>query len=213
MSCLGRFLVDSKHPSHRLILVYFKEFPYLRFPNQNFMKALFFSLFLCFAFLGVKAQVPQAIKYQGIIRTNNGDLLSDSTFNVKITIRDSAFNGTVIYEESHSVTTNPFGSFGLNVGQGAVLSGVFSDIIWGSGDKFLEQSVDFGTGYVSTGVMQFLSVPYALHAGNGLPSGAIPGQVLSVDNNGNFVWINPDAIGTTGTGSDSKTLIFTSDGF
>lgn len=54
------------------------------------------------------------------------------------------------------------------------LSGVFSDISWGSGDKFLEQSVDFGTGYVSTGVMQFLSVPYALHAGNGLPSGALP---------------------------------------
>jgi hypothetical protein len=36
---------------------------------------------------------------------------------------------------------------------------------------------------------------------------------LSVDSNGNFVWINPDAIGTTGTGSNAKTLIFTSDGF
>lgn len=177
------------------------------------MKSLLFSILMCIAFFEVKAQVPQAIKYQGVIRTNNGDLLSDSTFNVKISIHDLTANGTIIYEEVHATTTNPFGSFGLNVGQGAALSGEFSSIDWGSGDKFLEQSVDFGNGFISTGVMQFLSVPFALHAGNGLPAGAAPGQVLSVDSNGNFVWINPDAIGTTGTGSNAKTLIFTSDGF
>jgi hypothetical protein len=179
------------------------------------MKVLLSAFFVCIAFYGLKAQVPQAIKYQGVIRTNNGDLLSDSTFIVKITIHEGSFNGTIVYEETHGATTNAFGSFGLNVGQGTVLSGDFSSISWGSGDKFLEQSVDFGAGYVSTGVMQFLSVPYALHAGNGLPAGGAPGQVLSVDSNGNFVWINPDAIGTgtTGAGSDSKTLIFTSDGF
>jgi hypothetical protein len=196
-----------------IYLGYVNTIPYLRFPNQNFMKALFSAILMCIAIYGLKAQVPQAIKYQGIIRTNNGDLLSDSTFMVKISIHEGSFDGALVYEETHSATTNAFGSFGLNVGQGTPLSGDFSTISWGGGDKFLEQSVDFGAGYVSTGVMQFLSVPYALHAGNGLPAGASPGQVLSVDSNGNFVWINPDAIGTTGTGSDSKTLTFTSDGF
>jgi hypothetical protein len=195
------------------ISAHLKKNSYLRIPNQNFMKSLLFAFFSCIAFFSANAQVPQAIKYQGVIRTNNGDLLSDSTFNVKISIHDLTANGTIIYEEIHATTTNPFGSFGLNVGQGATISGEFSAIDWGGGDKFLEQSVDFGSGFISTGVMQFLSVPFALHAGNGLPAGATPGQVLSVDSNGNFVWINPDAIGTTGTGSDSKTLIFTSDGF
>ncbi|MDZ4751898.1 MAG: hypothetical protein SGI87_09810 [Flavobacteriales bacterium] len=177
------------------------------------MKALLISLLICFALQGIEAQVPQAIKYQGVIRTNNGDLLSDSTFSVKITIREASFDGSILYEETHNATTNPFGSFGLNVGLGTVLSGEFFAISWASGDKYLEQSVDFGEGYISTGVMQFLSVPYALHAGNGLPSGALPGQVLSVDSNGNFIWVNPENIGTIGSGSDAKTLIFTSDGF
>lgn len=177
------------------------------------MKALSILVLMCISMVSW-SQVPQAIKYQGVIRSNNGDLLSDSTFVVKITIRDVSFNGPVIYEENHNATTNAFGSFSLNIGQGSNPTSDFATIDWGAGNKYLEQSVDFGNGYVSTGAMQFLSVPYALHAGNGLPAGGTAGQVLTIDANGNFVWTNPENIGnTTPTGSSAKTLVFTADGF
>ncbi|MDZ4824610.1 MAG: hypothetical protein SH856_14225 [Flavobacteriales bacterium] len=177
------------------------------------MKITITLILLSIAFLSAHAQAPQAIKYQGVIRASNGDLLGDSTFTVKITIHDSVINGPVVYEELHTTTTNSFGSFALNVGQGTVLSGVFAEVEWGTGDKYLEQNVDFGSGFISTGAMQFLSVPYALHAANGLPTGGTTGQVLSIDSNGNFIWLDPSEIGITSGGSNGKTLVFTTDGF
>ena len=121
------------------------------------------------------AQAPQAFKYQAIARDNAGAILSSASLNVRISIHDGTPTGTVVYKESHSVTTNTFGLFSLDIGMGTPLSGTFSAITWGTGNKYVQQEVDFGSGFVNMGTAQLLSVPYALYAqtsGSGGSGGA-----------------------------------------
>src|SRR5690606_16387781 len=124
--------------------------------------------FLFALFCGVLfSQAPQAIKYQGVARNASGSLLSNQAITVRLSIHDINPGGTVVYKESHSATTNQFGLYSVNIGQGAVISGLFSSVNWGSGAKYIEQEVDFGSGFISMGTSQFLSVPYALYASGG----------------------------------------------
>ena len=112
------------------------------------------------------AQAPQAFKYQAVARDNAGLILSSASLNVRISIHDGTPTGAVVYKEAHSVTTNTFGLFSLDIGMGTPLSGTFSSINWGSGNKYVQQEVDFGAGYLNMGTAQLLSVPYALYAQN-----------------------------------------------
>lgn len=130
-------------------------------------KLLFITTFCLLITTALNAQVPQSIKYQGIARNASGAALNSQTISVRITIRDNSAAGPIVYQESHSTTTNPYGLYNLNLGTGTVLSGTFSAINWGVNLKFIEQEVDFGSGYVNMGASQFLSVPYALYAASG----------------------------------------------
>jgi hypothetical protein len=132
------------------------------------MKKLLIVASFCIALLNsLNAQAPQSIKYQGVARNAAGNALNNQTLTVRITIRDNTTSGPIVYQESHNTTTNQFGLYNLNLGSGSVLSGTFSAINWGVNLKFIEQEVDFGSGFVNMGVSQFLSVPYALYAANG----------------------------------------------
>ena len=72
------------------------------------------------------AQIPQAMKYQGIARNNGGTALANQALTVRLTIHDLTPNGTTVYQETHTVTTSPFGLYNINMGMGTVLSGTFS---------------------------------------------------------------------------------------
>jgi|GEM_PF-631705 len=118
------------------------------------------------------AQTPGGINYQTVIRDGNGNELANISMSLQMSIRIGAPNGDIIYVETHDVTSNSWGLVNLVVGNGAVQSGNFSDINWGSGEKYLETAIDTdGQGnYTILGVTQFLSVPYSLHAANGMHS-------------------------------------------
>lgn len=132
------------------------------------MKKLLIVTSFCLALLNyLNAQAPQSIKYQGVARNAAGNALNNQTLTVRITIRDNTSNGPIVYQETHNTTTSPFGLYNLNLGTGSVLSGTFSTINWAVNLKYIEQEVDFGSGFVNMGVSQFLSVPYALYAANG----------------------------------------------
>jgi hypothetical protein len=118
------------------------------------------------------AQSPQAFKYQAVARDANADVLASSSLSVRVGIHDQTSSGTLVYQESFSVTTNAFGLFNIEIGTGTVISGAFTSIDWATNDKHMEVEIDFGNGYVSMGTSQLLSVPYALHAANGLASGS-----------------------------------------
>jgi hypothetical protein len=125
------------------------------------------------AFAGF-SQSPQAIKYQGVARNAAGTTISSSTLTVQILVHNITATGSVIYSENHVVSTNTFGLYNINIGQGTVITGTFTSINWGTGSKFIEQQVDFGTGFVNMGTSQFLSVPYALYSLNGATGPAGP---------------------------------------
>lgn len=130
-------------------------------------KQLLLAAFALVLSTGLQAQVPQSIKYQGIARNAAGIALNSQVISVRISIRDNAAAGPIVYQENHNVTTSPYGLYNLNLGTGSVLQGTFSAINWGVNTKFIEQEVDFGAGYVNMGASQFLSVPFALYAANG----------------------------------------------
>src|SRR5687767_14082430 len=105
------------------------------------------------------AQIPQSMKYQGIARNPNGTALANSNLTVRVSIHDGANNGPIVFQETHAVTTSSFGLYNLNLGTGTVIQGTFSAINWGVGTKWIEQEVDFGSGFLGMGTSQFLSVP------------------------------------------------------
>jgi len=126
-------------------------------------------LIFLFSFFGVgmiNAQSPDMFSYQAVARDDQGNVLSNQDVSIKISILQGSANGTAVYEEEHSKTTNAQGLVNLMIGDGSVLSGTFSNIDWSSGPYFLKIGMDEtgGTDYSTMGTSQLLSVPYAMYA-------------------------------------------------
>lgn len=112
----------------------------------------------------LSAQAPDAINYQAIARDATGAPLAEQAIDVRMSILEGATPTTLVYEETHAVTTNATGLFTLAIGQGSASSGSFSSIDWGSGTYHLQVAINTGSGFVELGTMPFLSVPYAMYA-------------------------------------------------
>lgn len=112
------------------------------------------------------AQTPQRISYQAVVRNSSGALVTNTAVGMRISILQAASNGTAVYVETHTPTTNANGVATLQIGGGTVVSGTFSTINWAGNLYFLKTETDpaGGTTYSITGTTQFLSVPYALNA-------------------------------------------------
>lgn len=120
------------------------------------------------AVIVANAQTPQKFNYQAIARNVSGQELTNQNISIRISIVDLTPNGNVLYQETHSVITSPMGLFSLEIGGGTIVSGVFTNINWGNGDKYIKTEIDpaGGTSYTAAGTSQLLSVPYALNALN-----------------------------------------------
>ncbi len=114
------------------------------------------------------SQSPQAFKYQAVVRDAAGDILDNQLVSFRIGIRDVSAVGTLLYQETFTLTTNQFGLASVEIGNGTPtpVSGIFADIDWGTNSKFLEVELDPDGGIVFSpmGTTQILSVPYALYA-------------------------------------------------
>ncbi len=124
-----------------------------------------FSLFLSLTAL---AQSPQAVCYQAVATDAAGTELVSRNITVHAKIMQGSFDGTVVRDEMHTVTTDDYGLFNLNIGEGTPEPGSpdFQTIDWGNGPFFLSIDMDpnGGTDFVSLGTSQILSVPYALYS-------------------------------------------------
>lgn len=133
------------------------------------MKKLLLTLFAAVAFYTAQAQAqaPQKFNYQAVARNTTGVELANQAIGIKISILDGAPNGTEVYAETQTVTTNTFGLFTLKVGGGNVVSGNFSAINWAAGSKYIKTELDptGGSNYTVAGTSELISVPYALYAG------------------------------------------------
>ncbi|HZV43855.1 MAG TPA: hypothetical protein VFF90_05235, partial [Saprospiraceae bacterium] len=132
-------------------------------------KAFSICLVLLGFFFSLEAQSPLKMSYQSVIRDGAGDLVVNHSVRTKISILKGSANGTVVYSESHSITTNTNGLATLTIGAGTVNSGSISAINWAQGPYFIKTETDptGGINYTIIGTSELLSVPYALYSANG----------------------------------------------
>ncbi len=125
------------------------------------MKKQTFTIIFFFLFtVLLNAQVPQAFKYQAVVRDASGQAIANQSITLGI---DLFQNGNKVYSEDHSAKTNDLGLVNLEIGRGMLVAGSFSAIDW-SIPTTIEVWMDRGNGFEKLGDAELLSVPYALHA-------------------------------------------------
>ncbi|WP_299883411.1 hypothetical protein [uncultured Lacinutrix sp.] len=175
--------------------------------------------YLCIVFImfssTIFSQVPEMFNYQAIIKNSSNVLIQNETISIRISILQGSETGTVVYSETHSITTDDNGLFSLNIGAGSTTD-VFSAIDWGSNSFYIKSEIDTmgGTNYTIFGANKLLSVPYALYAKstsaldaniNGVTDIQIP--INNVISSSSFVMLDSDIntlygySGNTGTWS------------
>ncbi|MCP4126453.1 MAG: collagen-like protein, partial [Gammaproteobacteria bacterium] len=109
------------------------------------------------------AQAPQSFKYQAIARDVEGNIISNKQISLRISLLQGSNSGKIVYSETHDLQTTAFGLILLEIGNGNVNTGNFSDITWGNDNYYVSIDIDAhgGTDFVSMGISQLLSVPYA----------------------------------------------------
>jgi hypothetical protein len=127
---------------------------------------LSFIIIVAFGMGTTHAQSPDMFNYQAVARNSQGEVIANQSVGVKISILQGSTNGSVVYSEEHSVTTNDNGLVSMKVGNGSSLSGSFSNIDWSSGPYYIQVGLDEtgGTSYTTMGTTQLVSVPYAKYA-------------------------------------------------
>ncbi len=130
------------------------------------MRKIFIIIAAVWITTSVFAQPPEKISYQAVIRDTGNNLITNQTIGMQISILQGTADGTSVYEEIQTPTTNANGLVSFEIGAGTIVSGSFATIDWANGPYFIKTETDptGETSYTITGVSQLLSVPYALHA-------------------------------------------------
>jgi hypothetical protein len=134
------------------------------------MKQLFSAFLTVFIvsinMVRINAQTPQKFNYQGIARDTKGNPMGKQTLGIKLSVLPTADATTPEYEEVQTITTNEFGLYTLQIGNGTAVSGTMKDVKWETGNKYIRVDIDpqGGTNYADAGTTQLLSVPYAIYA-------------------------------------------------
>ena len=122
------------------------------------------------------AQAPQGINYQATIRNNSGALLINQSVTLRFNVIQGLLTNSPIYIEQHIISTDNIGSVSLVIGQGTSSLGQFNQLNWSLGNFYLGIDINSGSGFVTMGTTQLLSVPYALYSetSGSLSSGIVP---------------------------------------
>lgn len=109
-----------------------------------------------------KAQSPQKMSYQVVIRNSNDSLVINKKVAVRITILKDLINSKSVYSEMFTPTTNENGLITIEIGGAKGMD----TINWASGAYYIQTETDTkgGANYSITSTTQLLSVPYALYA-------------------------------------------------
>jgi len=106
------------------------------------------------------------MSYQSVLRDAQNRLITNRQVGVEISILRNSPNGTVVYAERQTATTNAHGLVTVEIGTGELISGAIATIQWGNGTYYIRLRVDLngGSNYTYTNTNQVLTVPYAFHA-------------------------------------------------
>ena len=81
------------------------------------------------------AQVPQKFNYQGIARDTKGNPMGKQTLGIKLSVLPTSDATTPEYEEVQTITTNEFGLYTLQIGNGTAVTGTMKEVKWETGNK------------------------------------------------------------------------------
>jgi trimeric autotransporter adhesin len=144
----------------------------IRLPMRKLALFLFLGITFLVACADIRAQ--KAFNYQAVIR--QGDLvLANKSLTIRVSLMQGLPNPVSIYTETHAISSNAYGMINLRVGEGIKVSGDFALVNWGQGGVSIKLEADLkdGSGYISIGESEILSIPVALYAldGNQGPAG------------------------------------------
>ena len=138
------------------------------------IKNLISIIALAISTVSASAQVPDAMRFQTVLRDANGLLIANKSVGIRLTIEaKNGSNTTDLYAETFTTTTSLDGIATVVFGKGDVVSGntysSFADIDWSSAEaeRWMKVEVDpnGGSNYsVISGESQLLSAPYAMMA-------------------------------------------------
>jgi hypothetical protein len=121
--------------------------------------------------------VPQGINYQAVARDTSGNVLTNQSFTVQLSVIEVSPAGSISWQETHGVNTNEYGLFTLIIGQGVNTgigsSAMFDSVGWGTSKHYIKVELNDGNGFIDMGTTEFMSVPYALQSANSGPQGPI----------------------------------------
>ncbi len=120
------------------------------------------SVVLClFIFAQVQAAPPAGINYQGRLLDDNGVPITAADLTFTVRIYDQAYNGTLLFYETHAVDIND-GVYSFVIGDGdAPNMGVLNTSLFADGSRWLEIVVE---GETLSPRHEFLSSPFSLQA-------------------------------------------------
>ena len=180
--------------------------------NINIMKKFIFFFFALFSLFAFSQQTD--FNYQAIIKGSNGMAVSGQSVVMQFSIIYDAANGTVAYQETHTVNTSVDGLVNLVIGSGTPTSQTgdsWGAIDWGR-PLFLKEEVNLGGGFTSLGTGRIYSVPianYAAKAGaiTGVMTGNVSASTVTATN------INSGSISASGiTAGTITATLFSGDG-
>jgi hypothetical protein len=136
--------------------------------GKDFVKGICDNFYVPLKYKDPNHQASQAFKYQAIARDASNNPIVNKIIAVRISILQGNTTGPVAYSETQNPTTNAFGLFNLEIGRGTAITGDFSAIDWSTGAYYLKLEIDpaNGSNFLSIGIGELLSVPYALYAEN-----------------------------------------------
>ncbi len=134
---------------------------------KNRLKIKFVAVLISFIFLNdTYAQAPEAFNYQGIALDAKGVPVVSKKISLRISILQRIQTDSVVFQETHSPTTDKYGQFSINIGMGLVVKGKMSNVQFNKYPHYIKSEMDIngGSSFVDMGTTQLLSVPYALNA-------------------------------------------------
>ena len=141
------------------------------------MKKFIFFFFALFSLFTFSQQTD--FNYQAIIKGSNGMAVSGQSVVMQFSIIYDAANGTLAYQETHTVSTSVNGLVNLVIGSGAPTSQTgdsWGAIDWGK-PLFLKEEVNLGSGFATLGTGRIYAVPVANYAAK---AGAIKGVMTGL---------------------------------
>ena len=124
---------------------------------KSIIKIIFLSLSMVTL---IHAQELQKgyINYQGAASDASGNAIINSNVNIQIALKFGSATAVASYVENHLVATDSNGVFSLQIENGSLVSGNYTNLIWGEDAPFVTISLNG----IEVGTTEIVAVPFAL---------------------------------------------------